>query len=100
MVVSCVEKTLEVLVGDRILVDVESLHMHEMLMKAAGRVLPWILHIHSFVVGAFDFNSPDGKQKVSTGKMNHFRRSRGSRFGRSDVDDSLRQNDSLFGVAR
>src|SRR5580692_12469963 len=62
MIFGGVNELLEISVSNRVLVDVERSHMHGMLMKAAWRVFPRILHIHPSVIEPFNFDPRDFKK--------------------------------------
>ena len=57
MIVSRIEKRLELCVGHRIFVDPERLDVHRMIVKASRGILPRILHVDPDVIETFDLDS-------------------------------------------
>src|SRR5581483_6719281 len=91
-----VEKLLELRVRDRILVDIERRSLHDVLMIAARRVLPWILHVDARIVTAFDLGAAHAKIKSSARNADHAARRFGSGSGGFDGHDLLRQDCGLM----
>src|SRR4029077_20008771 len=96
-IVRRVQKYLEVHIGDGILVDPERLDFHWMIMETTWRILPGILDVDSDIVKALNLNSRNPKGKLPGGDLYHFCRRGGGRFGRSDLNDLLRQDLPLIG---
>ena len=71
-----------------------------MIMETARRILPGILDIDSDIVKALNLNSRNPKGKLPGGDLYHFCWRGGGRFGRSDLNDLLRQDLPLIGECR
>ena len=71
VVVSRIEKTLELAVGHRVLVHPERCDVQLVLVIAACRVLPWVLEVDAFVVHAFNLDAVDAEDIVGCRDLNH-----------------------------
>src|SRR5579872_560644 len=71
MIVSGIQKFLELRIRDWVFVNPERPHMHGMIMKAAWGILPCVLYIHANIVEAFDLDPLDLKAKISFGNLYH-----------------------------
>src|SRR5208337_2396594 len=100
VIVSCLEKLLEVKVGDGVLVNVERLYLHAVFVKAARRVFPRILHINTNVIGAFNLNPFNLEGEIGASNLNHAGRRSIRGFGGGDLYQVLAQRLPLVGVAR
>ena len=76
-----VQKLLELLIGDGCAVHIKAGDVHALAMKTPRRVFPGILHVHSGIVAAFDFNSLHCEIVVGLGNSQHSWRRRGGDFG-------------------
>ena len=60
-----VDEFLELGIGYRRAIHIESLDLQPLAMKAARRVFPRILHVDARIVAAFDFDPTYGKIKIA-----------------------------------
>jgi hypothetical protein len=75
-IVGCTQEFLELGVCHRRAVDKEATDVYSMPVGSPGGVFPRILHIHTGIVAALDFNAAHLKVVVSLRNADHARRSR------------------------
>src|SRR5438132_12318592 len=92
MVVRSVQKSLELSVCDRILIDVERFDVHGMLVKTARCDFPGISHVHADVVRSFDFYTAHFEEKVRFRNQDHARGSGATQTCSRDRHDLLFQD--------
>ena len=95
-----VQELLELRIGNRIAVDVERFHREQMVVAAARRVFPGILHVQPDPVGSFDLDAGHLEIEFAGGHVQHARRVHGGRLGGRGLHHALRQEAPLVRKAR
>src|ERR1700685_4654938 len=99
MIVGGVNEFLEFGIRNRVLVDIERSHVHEVLVKATRRVLPRILDIDADIVVSLNLDSGNLEEKICLRDLHHARRRTARSLRRLDRNDLLRQDFPFVRVA-
>src|SRR5581483_3371080 len=70
------EKLFELGVGYRSLIEIKRMDVNDVVVRASWHIFPWILHIYTGIIAAFDLNSAYPKFEISFRNANHAGRRR------------------------